>query len=126
MGVTVHRDIQVLIARQHCPAQVAKTVNRAKMEVRRRVVVRWQIADAVVRQGTPGTTVKRRIHARLAKTANHAKTEVWPRGVVPWQIASVTVRLDTQATTVKQQIFARLEGMAKYVNSVALLQDQAH
>ena len=49
VGVTVHLDTQVLIARQQIYARLAKMANRAKMEVRRREVVRWQIVGAPVR-----------------------------------------------------------------------------
>ena len=58
VGVTVHLGTQVLIARQHWPAQLARTANRAKTEVRQRELVRWQTVDAVVRQGTLGPIVR--------------------------------------------------------------------
>ena len=59
VGVTVHSDTLVPIARQQISARLAKMANRAKMEVRRREVVRWQIVGAVVRRDTQATTVKR-------------------------------------------------------------------
>ena len=76
VGVTVHSDTLVPIARQQVYARLAKMANRAKMEVLQRVVVCWQIVGAVVRQGTRGTTVKRQILARLEAMARHAKMEV--------------------------------------------------
>ena len=74
VGVTVHLDTLVLIARQQIYARLAKMANHAKMEVRRREVVRWQIVGAVVRLGTQATTVKRQILARLGRTGKHVNT----------------------------------------------------
>ena len=59
VGVTVHSDTLVPIARQQIYARLAKMANHAKMEVRRREVVRWQIVGAPVRRDTQATTVKR-------------------------------------------------------------------
>ena len=62
---------------------------------------RWQIAGAVVRQGTRGTTVKRQIPARLAKMANPAKTKVRQRELVRWQTVDAVVRQGTLGPIVR-------------------------
>ena len=49
VGAVVRQDTLVPIARQQIYARLAKMANHAKMEVRRREVVRWQIVGAPVR-----------------------------------------------------------------------------
>ena len=75
VGVTVHLGTQVLIARQHWPAQLARTANRAKTEVRQREMGRWQTVGVTVRRDTQAITVKQQFLAHLARTDKFAKME---------------------------------------------------
>ena len=72
---------------------MAKNVNTMETQPG---VVRWQIADAVVYQGTLVLTVNWHILARLEAMAKHVNTMETLRGVVRWRIADAVVRRDTQ------------------------------
>ena len=74
VGVTVHSDTLVPIARQQVYARLEAMANRVNMEVLQQVVVCWQIVGAVVRLGTQATTVKPQILARLGRTGKHVNT----------------------------------------------------
>ena len=115
VGVNVHLDTLVTLARQQFPAKLARTANRAKMEVWQLGVERWHIVGVTVHRDILVPIARQQICARLARTANRANTKVWHRGVVRWKIAVAVVRQGTRETTVKRCSSAPLMQMEMLV-----------
>ena len=81
-AVVVRQGTRATTAKRQFLARLAKTVNRAKTEVRHRGVVRWQTADAPARLDTQVLIARQQILAPLEAMAKRANTKVSLRGVV--------------------------------------------